>query len=43
MNQRTCLLSAMLILAIVSKAQSISIDKKVDDDTPKSSISPEVQ
>ncbi len=41
MNHRTCLLSAMLILAIVSKAQSISIDKKVDDDTPKSSISPE--
>lgn len=42
MNHHVLLLSALLILSTKSKAQSIGLDKKVEEDVPKSSIKPEV-
>jgi hypothetical protein len=42
MNYHVLLLSALLILSATSKAQSVSIDKKVEEDAPQSSVKPEL-
>ena len=42
MNHYVLLLSALLILSATSKAQSISLDKKMEEDALKSFIKPEV-
>ncbi len=42
MNYHVLLLSALLILSATSKAQTVSIDKKAEEDAPKSAVKPEL-